>query len=255
MKVFGWFIIIWCISVFRIAAGQELKLELPFTDDTDTVICHTQYCFQYSEQHEQAKWVAYEFTLKELPLTAERAKAFRTDPEVATITADNDDYYKTGYDKGHLAPSRDMAFDPIAQEESFYFSNISPQVPGFNRGIWRGLEFKVRKWVEKYDNVYVITGPVLRDNLPVIGENRVSVPEYFYKAVLVDNDTVCKAVGFVIPNCDSLGNRYSLYAVPVDTVEKLLEMDFFYVLDDNLENKAEAAVDYKFWELIKPKEE
>jgi len=236
-------------------SGQNNGLELPYTGINDTVICHAYYCFQYSEPHEQAKWVAYEFEMNELPLTAERAKAFRTDAAVVTITADNDDYYKSGYDKGHLAPSRDMAFDPIAQEESFYFSNISPQVPDFNRIIWRGLEFKVRKWVEKYEKVYVITGPVLRDGLPAIGENRVSIPEYFYKAVLVFNDTVCKTVGFLIPNCDSLGNKYSGYAVSVDKIENILNMDFFYMLEDSIEKKAEAEIDYDFWQLVKPKEE
>ncbi|HOE05053.1 MAG TPA: DNA/RNA non-specific endonuclease [Bacteroidales bacterium] len=247
-----WTAFIYFLILFASGGEQVKHYEMPETSSVDTVICHTHYCLQYSEPHEQARWVAYEFTINELPLTAERATSFRTDPLISTISADNDDYAGSGYDKGHLAPSRDMAFDPIAQQESFYLSNVSPQLPGFNRGIWRGLEFKVRKWVEQYERVFVITGPVLRDGLPYIGENKVSVPEFYFKAVLVCNDTICKTAGFIIPNAEGLGNTYSKYAVSVDSLENLLQLNLFYLLDDDLENISESELDYGFWQLIKP---
>jgi endonuclease G len=60
----------------------------------------------------------------------------RTDNEI--------DYEKSGYDRGHLAPAADMGFSKITMAESFYYSNMSPQVPGFNRGIWKQLEEQTR---------------------------------------------------------------------------------------------------------------
>lgn len=246
------YILLFCFTIQQYDGGKNISYAMPETVESDTVICHTHYCFCYSEQHEQAFWLAYQIEAKMLIPVVDRAKSFRTDPKIETMSADNDDYYKSGYDKGHLAPARDMAFDPIAQEECFYFGNISPQVPEFNRGIWRGLEFKLRNWVNQFEKVYVVTGPLLHDSLPVIGENRVSVPEYFYKAVLVYNDTLCKSIGFVIPNSTGLGNAYSKYVVSVDSIETLTQRNLFYLLDDELENVAESETDYEFWQLIKP---
>ena len=75
-----------------------------------------------------------------------RKNDFRIDPVVKTVSATPADYRNSGYDRGHLCPAGDMAFSEIAMSESFYMSNISPQVPSFNRGIWKTLEQKVRDW-------------------------------------------------------------------------------------------------------------
>ena len=79
----------------------------------------------------------------------------------------NKDYLKSGYDKGHLAPAADMKYSTTTMKESFYFSNMSPQKPEFNRGIWKELEEQVRNWAQIYDTVYIVTGPILSDNLPM----------------------------------------------------------------------------------------
>ena len=81
--------------------------------------------------------------------------------------------------------------------ESFYMSNVSPQTPSFNRGEWKNLEKLVRHWVTEYGELYVVTGPVLTDGLPVIGKNNVAVPNYFYKVIYMPSHK--KMVDFLCP--------------------------------------------------------
>jgi len=214
-------------------------LEIPLTKDKNSIICHTGYCFLYDESNEQSRWVAYKMT-KEKAITkaASRNNKFIPDPLVKTETADDKDYLKSGYDRGHLAPAADMTWSKKAMQESFYYSNISPQLPAFNRGIWKKLEELVRFWVIEYDELYIVTGPVLSDNLKKIGNNKVSVPLYFYKVILDYKLPEIKAIGFIIPNKGISKPLYN-FAVSIDSVEKVTGIDFFYQLDDKEEEKIE----------------
>lgn len=109
------------------------------------VVKHTFFALSYANSYEQAEWVAYELTKSHLIGKAEeRSGNFRPDPGVKLGSAAPDDYQGSGYDRGHLAPAADMAFDKTAMSESFFMSNMSPQEPGFNRGIWKELEGHVR---------------------------------------------------------------------------------------------------------------
>ena len=99
---------------------------------------------------------------------AERTDRFREDKKVPSGSAKPSDYTKSGYDRGHLCPAADMTHSAEAMEETFLMSNISPQLPVFNRGIWKSLEKQVRDWGEK-ERIYIVTGPVFKDNKGKIG--------------------------------------------------------------------------------------
>jgi endonuclease G len=139
--------------------GQEF-LHIPLHNKNDTIIHHTGYAFLYNEKHEQASWVAYELTQNETKNIYSRTNKFIPDPYVATKTANDYDYLGSGYDRGHLAPASDMGWSLTTMTESFYYSNMSPQLPSFNRGIWNNLEEQTRIWTEKYDSLYIIVGPI-----------------------------------------------------------------------------------------------
>ena len=128
--------------------SQEIDY-LP-TSTTGQIIEHTHYTLSYSEQHEQAEWVAYELTASEVNGSYDRTDNFRRDPEVETGSASLADFKGSGYDRGHLAPAGDMSFSLTAMSESFYLSNMTPQETGFNRGIWRQLESQVRDWPKDF---------------------------------------------------------------------------------------------------------
>jgi endonuclease G len=77
-----------------------------------------------------------------------------------------------------------MKWSEDVMKESFYFSNMSPQVPSFNRGVWKKLEEKVRDWAVIYDSILVVTGPILASDLKKIGPNEVCVPKAYYKVII-----------------------------------------------------------------------
>lgn len=173
------------------------------TSTTKQLIHHSNYSLSYSEVHEQAEWVYYELTASEASNARyKRTDNFRSDGKVKTGSASLADYKGSGYDRGHLAPAGDMAFSSTAMTESFYMSNMSPQHPSFNRGIWKQLEGLVRAWESEYSTLYIATGAILEPNLRTIGPNRVSIPRYYYKALLDydESNGSYTAIAFILPN-------------------------------------------------------
>ena len=225
---------------------QISNLEIPKTSSTDVVIKHTGYSLLYSETHEQATWVAYELTNAETNKIAERGNKFITDPKVTTQSANAQDYKGSGYDKGHLAAAADMGWSVTTMAESFYYSNMSPQVPGFNRGIWKKLEERVRVWAIENKAVYIVTGPVLSVGLKTIGPNKVSIPNYYYKVILDYTEPDIKGIGFIIPNASS-SQPLKSFAVSIDSVEKQTGIDFFPLLPDVQEKQIESTLCVKCW--------
>lgn len=220
--------------------------EIPFTKTADEIIKHKEYALSYNEECEQANWVAYVLTKDNLVKNFKRKNDFRIDSLVETGTAISKDYKKSGYDRGHLLPAADMTYDKEALSETFYYSNISPQKPYFNRGIWLKMEKEVRKVCEKYDTVWVVTGPVLDGNFETIGEDEVAIPKYFYKVLLIRDNNKIEGVGFLIENKKSKQSIFN-YCVPIDSVEKVSNIDFFHSLPDNIEKEVEARFDLEYW--------
>lgn len=222
------------------------NLELPQISEHQKIISHIGYSFVYNENHEQADWVAYLLTKQETNKSFERTNKFLTDPAVATETANNSDYAKSGYDKGHLAPAADMSWSEVTMAQSFYFSNMSPQDPGFNRGIWKKLEELVRTWAIQNDSIYIAVGPVLTHGLLSIGENKVSIPKYYYKVILDYTNPKIKAIGFIFPNASS-SLPLQNFAVTIDSVEKFTGLNFFSRLPPEQEKLIEKTLCLDCW--------
>lgn len=209
------------------------------------------YTLCYRESYEIAEWVSYTLTREELNGVTGRTDDFRSDPLISTGSASPADYKKSGFDRGHLAPAADMEWSVESVSESFLMSNMTPQAPQFNRGIWLNLESQVRKWAESFGEVTVVTGPVLEKSAreyDFIGENQVAVPEYFYKALLAkDDEGKFTAIGFIIPNKKCEGKIWD-YEVTVDEIEKRTGLDFFSLLPDSIETPLESSIDFTKWE-------
>ena len=232
-------------ELFYQNAAQSQRYELPFcsTDKNRQIVQRLGYALCYNEKREQADWVAYTLDASKLEKNAKRTNDFREDCEIATGSAALDDYRRSGYDRGHLAPAGDMAYSPQAMSESFLLSNISPQPHAFNEGVWNSLEQHFRSLAKSHEKLYVATGPVFeKPSYPTIGSNKVAVPEFFYKAALIQDGVEFKMEAYIIPASAEKDN-YKKYRVSVDQMEKRTGIDFFYLLDDALENKLEASVE------------
>ncbi len=223
------------------------------TTNLGKVVKHTYYALSYVEKHEQPEWVAYELTRENLYPNAKRKDNFRPDPRVSKGSASKRDYRGSGYDRGHLVPAGDMTFSAKAMSETFYLSNMSPQVRNFNGGIWRELEESVRYWTKKWGRLYVVTGPVLTEGIrEKIGGNSVSVPDQYYKVLLDLDEPEIKAIGFLFPNEVSV-DPLKAYAVPIDEIERLTGLDFFsnIINDPELEAKLESGYNIRQWSFSK----
>lgn len=216
------------------------------TSSTKQIVKHQYYTLSYNEAHEQAEWVAYELKKDYIKNNNFKRPFFIEDDKVKTGSADWRNYKNSNYDKGHLCPAGDMEFALDAYNETFFTSNISPQVRNFNNGVWNRLEQKVRYWAVKHDGIYVITGGVLESSLSKIGKENVSVPKFFYKILLDNSGENLKMIGFLIPNSESDKPLYT-FVVSVDYIEKVTGINFFPKLNDNIENQLEKRNDYKNW--------
>ena len=196
------------------------------TSTTNQIVEHKYYTLSYNEKFEQAEWVAYELKKEYLKNNDFKRPYFIEDPKVTTGSADWKNYKNSGYDKGHLCPAGDMEFNKDAYNDTFYTSNISPQKHDFNSGIWNRLEQKTRYWAGKYNDVYVVTGGILKDSDKKIGTEKVSVPKYFYKIILAKSGKEHKAIAFLVPNENSDKAIYD-FQVSIETLEKMTGIDFF----------------------------
>lgn len=252
-RVKGWIAGIWIpLFLLLFATGacfrnRALAIEEPAITCPEAYVRHCAYSLQYNESNELPAWVAYHLTAEELNPQCSRTNCFRPDTAVFTGSAVRQDYYKQGFDRGHLAPAADMCFCRQAMEESFLYSNICPQLSSFNRGIWKQLENRVRNWTRSYKSLYVCCGPVCKNTNQFIGPDSVAVPSHFFKTILVYNDTIQSGIGFIFPHqkCSSCLNDY---AVSIDSVEQFTGLDFYPALTDALEARIETMVSISDWQ-------
>ena len=240
---------------------QKLKnIGLP-TGGRGEIIEHAAYILSYVEEHEQAGWVAHMILPDVTTGIVFRTNDFRPDPLVKTGSAVEEDYFLKklkadstyaydgfGYDRGHLAPSADFRWSSKALSESYYYSNMSPQLADFNRIGWGSLEDAIRGYIYRNPGteLYVITGPVLENDLPVIerGINKVSIPKKYWKVVLDLQGK--KAIGFMMPN-QKIDKPLENYAVPVNIIEKETGLDFFTKIPVTEQEQFESQSDPPTW--------
>jgi len=225
-------------------------LEYPALKPGETITSHTGFALCYQEEYEQASWVAYELTANETVSITSRTNKFIPDPSIRTGSATQADYAGSGFDRGHLAPAADMGWSIQTMKESFYFSNMSPQLPAFNRGIWKKTEEQVRNWAREYGSLYIATGPVLEKGIPLIGPNKVGIPNYYYKALLRCSPSDTSAIGILIPHAAST-LPITFFYVSIDRLEHITGIDFFHNLPDATEKKVENIFRANEWPLLK----
>ena len=207
---------------------RETRYGMPAADQ---IMFNRHFVIGYSYYFRQAKW-ALEIVdpTEEGEEEVERLDNFRPDYRIPQIfRADLADYSGSGFDRGHLVASANQRGTEIQNSETFLLSNMSPQFPGFNRNVWKGLEGAVRKLdsSRRILETYVICGPVFNFDEPVrtMGsqdDNGVTlpIPHAYFKSVLTENDKGALHMwSFMLPNKAS-DKPLEEFRVPATTVEK-----------------------------------
>lgn len=216
-------------------------VELPAYSDDEDIVRHLGYTASYNHTTLCPDWVAWELTAEEANGKMEGQYSFSRDPDVAFPKASREDYSRSGWDKGHMAPRADMRWSLKALEESYYFTNVCPQDHEMNSQAWRKIEELTRRLAKHYGQVYVVCGPLYNEHRHgAIGA--VSVPDAFFKALAVSTEYGIHTVGFIVDNTpQSFSPKH--YAMSVDSVEAVIGRNLFPKVDE----AAEKDFDWKIW--------
>ncbi len=147
------------------------------------------------------------------------------------------------YQKGHVCPSADRLCSKEANEQTFYMTNMLPQVGKFNAGIWSTMEEKVRKLASTVDTLYICKGGTIdyeSDRLDYTVSGFI-VPKYYFMAILGVKSGEYKAFGFWVEHkLESQSSNLTDYLVSIDELESRTGIDFFCNLPDNIETVVEG---------------
>jgi len=224
---------------FQVATERSLT---PSTSKEDRIIpisgpfiLHRKgYSLCFNAATKNPIWTYEKLTKGSILGSSRRFDDFREDSDIPShLGSTPSDYRHSKLDRGHVAPAGDFKSDQQAMNETFLMSNISPQVPSFNRGIWRSLEERIRKIVDRSLSVSVVTGPLfLPENgivsYRVIGEGSVAVPTHFFKVVLIEESQgTFTREAYVLPNSELAGNTpLDDYKVSVRSIEEAAGLVF-----------------------------
>ncbi|RYY74558.1 MAG: DNA/RNA non-specific endonuclease [Gammaproteobacteria bacterium] len=203
--------------------------------------CRSGYATQYDPVEKSPVWTAEHLTAATLKGNASRSElSFVQDPDIPRRSVANDyDFSRSGFQRGHLAPAGNFKNDQLAMNESFFYTNAVPQAPRHNMHIWNYLEAATREIATRRGELFVITGPVYTSNpRKKIGAN-VSVPDALYK-VLIDPRTN-EMTAFLIPNSDDVGDDFNKFQMSVRNLEKLAAINFNPELNRKLSDKSEVS--------------
>jgi endonuclease G len=253
--VFAWLLPQKPVSPLQNTAVSESsttdKIEIPakIANRQEQIITHIGYAVSYNADWKIPNWVAYELTKEEVAGTVSRLDDFLPDPNVPyEKSAIIYDYQNSGWDRSHMAPTGDMKWSEQAVKESFYFSNICPQNKNLNGGIWHDLEIQIRNVVIKKGNIYVVCGPIVSKQPKTIGSNNVAIPDGFFKVLLQNNDGKYSAIAFIFAN-ESGRKPLSTYAMSVEDMQIITDIDFFPALPDSIEKEVESQMDFTQWNI------
>ena len=239
-----------CFASRTTQSTADVMLELPAIAKGESVIYHTGYTASFNSTLLIPNWVAYELTRDEVNGTISRPSnsPFKPDPDYDGPQPSRNDYTRSGWDRGHMAPAADMKWSEQAMLESFYFTNICPQQHNFNAKDWERLEEKARQLAQSKGSLYVICGPIITTNEHgTIGPNQVTVPDSFFKAFLYKDDKGYHSIAYIMPNRQT-GQPSSNYALTVNDLEKQIGLDLFTNLKKSIQESVESQLVLTDWE-------
>lgn len=245
-----------------LARYHSVGLPMENSDEADShqvLLCRMGYAVSFNLETRNPDWAIEHLTASNFTGPGDRKKAtFKEDPDLKKAqpglsSVDSDYKGQKTYQRGHQAPNADFAYSQAATNESFYFTNMSPQLGSLNGGVWGQLEKKVRQWIQcGRPELYVITGPVYGDatlRLPKPAQNdqvkkaadahRVLVPKKYFKIVYDPDEN--QAVALELPNQDVKGHKLEEYVFPISQIEDDTGLTFLSGLGERQEHQKEGA--------------
>lgn len=228
--------------------GNHLFAGLPQPHGDLRLLTKQAFMVGYDENRRNPAWVAYRIAGPAAHENAERPSTFSVDRQTAARVSHND-YSRSGYDRGHMAPNYVIAtrYGRAAQEETFLMSNIVPQDPDLNQGPWRIIEEQMARRASAFDVVYVITGPIYDDRPEFLNASQIEIPDAFFKAAVGIRKGSITMIAFIAYQDVDRNTRIESLLTSVDAIEALTGYDLFADLPDDQEAILEAAARSRMW--------
>ena len=221
------------------------------------------YSIEWDAKLKANRWTCYELYDVLLQKNVKRQNAFQQDPEIpANEQTSPDDYRGSGFTRGHLCPSGDRLYSAAQNKQTFYLTNMQPQIQGHNGGVWGDLEKKVRAWAGRCDTLYIVKAATIdkdeyickQADLEEMAQKESSykplhfngiVPKFFYMALLAyDKKTnTYRALGIWSPHYNNSKSEY----ITIQELQNRTGIDFFCNLSDDIEQAVETTIDQAYW--------
>ena len=273
-------------NVNRNPLGYARRLEMPKLEEGNLFNCYTSvyngdefvtFSIEYDPQKRHSRWVAFTFcdetaqknwSRSQWKETKWKGDPFQPDPSLPKEAQIGDaEHRKDQYDRGHLCASEDRVYSKDANQQTFYYSNISPQLRSFNQGgAWLKLEDKIREWghdSDMRDTLYVVKGGTIRDGefydsrgrhgtivKNIDKMNGIVVPANYFMALVCRKMNCFYGIAFWFEHKEGGGKgRLSDYAISIDELEKRTGIDFFCNFPDKIEKLVETSCVPLLWNL------
>lgn len=242
-----------------IARPDSIYMGVPQTtkvglDTFNRTLRNRDFMLGYSDYRGNPLWVTYLLTnvsddKKGYPRPATFYKDWRNITQITT-----DDYTKSGYDRGHMAPNSAISkiYGKKSQLDTFFMTNITPQRPNLNRKIWQRLEeVEFKEFTKLFDKVWVMTGPIFDDKIERLSSSAyIEIPDEFYKIYIgLKGNQPPKALALIMPQTLRGNEPLTRYVSTIDEVEKKTNLNFFPNLDEKIATPLESSKDIESWNL------
>lgn len=248
--------------------GYAGRIEIPRLKGGEMNIFHTwtttekgkekeiiTYSYEYDCTKKHVRWVAFTFDNYTCQSKVGRSDAWKADPNIPTKYQTSKNDYNPTYTRGHMVGSGDRVYSSAANQQTFYYSNISPQQQaGFNTGggVWNNVEDQVQDWGQisnSSDTLYVVKGGTIdkEEDIRARTSTGVAVPKYYFIAVLSYKSKQYKGVAFYVEHTNNKTKLIKRYAMSIRELEKKTNIDFFHNLDNAIENNVEINYNPSDW--------
>lgn len=230
-------------------AGMPQRVSYPAPPDIK-IINRGSFVIGWSNSLRHPVWCAYRVP-QEVRFEDGTRPSFTQDRSTPSAPKPGD-YTRSGYDRGHMAPNHAIVsrFGDDERRKTFMMTNISPQSPALNRGVWRDIEHRIADlWSAKYGEIWVVVGSIPSPWGEKLSGSDIDIPEMYYQIIIAQQGYNVRALGIIIPQRVSWNAWPTRYLASIDEIEEISGLDFNPELPDFIQNPLEAELPSRLWPI------
>ena len=230
-------------------AGAPVRIGAPAPADIK-VLDRGEFLIGWSDTLRHPVWCAYH-VVRDARYENAKRPSFTKDKFVPAAPAP-ESYTKSGYDRGHMVPNYAIVtrYGEDAQKRTFRMSNIAPQSPALNRGVWRDVEHRIADlWTARYGEIWVIVGCISPRSGETLSGTTIDVPESYYQVIISQEGMDVRALAVLFDQSVGWKEWAARHIVTIDELEKLSGLDFLPELPSFIQQPLEADLPNRLWPI------